>query len=74
MKKILIVIIAIFFTGNSPPNTKSQYTIPVGNVPPAHRILDNDMGLDVITGHSVGWGYTNKSISVMENINNGVFF
>jgi hypothetical protein len=62
-------ILLAFATGDN----KSQYVIPGGARTVCTSDIDNDQDLDIITGHNVGWGYTNKSVSVLENIDEGIF-
>jgi hypothetical protein len=62
-------ILLAFATGEN----KSQYVIPGGARTVCTSDIDNDQDLDIITGHNVGWGYTNKSVSVLENIDEGIF-
>ncbi len=54
-------------------DNKSQYVIPGGARTVCTSDIDNDQDMDIITGHNVGWGYTNKSVSVLENIDDGIF-
>lgn len=73
MKRLFVIILAIFLIGNAPPAFKSQYIIPGGAITVCTSDIDNDQYLDIITGHKVAWGDTNKSISILENIDNGIF-
>lgn len=65
----IFFICLAFTTGDS----KSQYVIPGGAITVCTTDFDNDFDFDIITGHRVAWGDTNKSISILENIDDGIF-
>jgi len=62
-------LLLAFSTGDN----KNQYVIPGGAITVSTSDIDNDLDFDIITGHRVAWGDTNKSFSVLENIDDGLF-
>lgn len=73
MKRLFLIIFALFFLGSSTINDKSDYNIPSK----ARSIFTDDIDLDndkdIIIGHLTGVGYTNPSISILKNDGYGYF-
>lgn len=73
MKKLFLIIFALFLLGNSTIKNKSDYNIPSK----ARSIFTDDIDLDndkdIIIGHLTGVGYTNPSITILKNDGYGYF-
>lgn len=75
-KKIGLNIILIFslsLISFTIGDSKSEYNIPISPISIFTSDIDLDSDVDIVTGHVVNWGHTNKSMSVLMNFNNGLF-
>jgi len=70
MGLLLFSIILFSFTT---ADTKSQYRIPIAAYSVTAGDIDLDGDNDVVVGHKTAWQNTNPTISILENINNGIF-
>ena len=73
MKRILLIIITCILFSFTTSDSKSEYNVPISPISIFSSDLDLDSNVDIVIGHVVNWGYTNKSISVLMNFNNGLF-
>jgi hypothetical protein len=76
MKRVIfksLILLSFVFSSYKVGDNKSQYIIPGGAITVCTSDIDNDQDWDIITGHNVGWGHTNKSVSILENIDYGIF-
>ncbi len=65
-----IVLLLIAFTTS---DSKSEYNVPISPISVFSTDLDLDFDNDLIIGHKVVWGYTNKSMSILQNVDSGIF-
>ncbi|MEZ5197870.1 MAG: T9SS type A sorting domain-containing protein [Bacteroidales bacterium] len=73
IKYCLFIIIPLLLISFSVSDNKSEYNVPLS----PFSIFTSDLVMDskvvIVLGHVVNWGYTNKSLSLLMNYNNGLF-
>ena len=73
MKKYIVFFSVLLLIAFKTGDNKSQYNIPTNASGVASKDIDLDGDSDIIVGHSTGWEYTNPTITIIENIDNGIF-
>ena len=67
---LLITLLCLSFsTGGS----RSQYTLPIAAWSVTAGDIYQDGENDIVVGHKTAWEHTNPTISILKNIDNGIF-
>ncbi len=73
MKKIILILLFLIFISFKTGDNKSNYTVPRAAYSVTAGDIDMDGDNDIVVGHKTAWQNTNPTLTLLENINNGLF-
>ncbi len=69
----MLILIALLGLSFSTGGSRSQYTLPIAAWSVTTGDIYQDGKNDIVVGHKTAWEHTNPTISILKNIDNGIF-
>jgi FG-GAP repeat len=73
MINTVLIMASLFLFSFSISDMRSKYSIPRAAWSVTAGDIDQDGDNDIVVGHKTAWEHTSPTISILENVDNGIF-